>query len=79
MNLIAQSIQSTHIDGGNDERLCSVLLLAYLKLDSEGAHGNELYKVGGKREIEVVVSCEMERNGLRKNDRVSNGEAARWY
>lgn len=27
MNQIAQSIQSTHINGGNDERLCSVLLL----------------------------------------------------
>lgn len=27
MNKTAQSIQSTHINGGNDKRLCSFLLL----------------------------------------------------
>lgn len=32
--------------------------------------------MGGKGEIKVVVPCEMERNGLRKKDQVSNDETA---
>lgn len=35
--------------------------------------------MGGKKEIEVAVSCEMERNGLRKKYRVSHGEAAGYW
>lgn len=31
-------------------------------------------EVGGKREIEVVVPCGMERNGLRNKDQASNDE-----
>lgn len=52
MNKIVKSIQSTHINGG--ALFCSSVT-TYLKLDSKGTQGNELYKVGGKRDRGSVM------------------------
>ncbi|KAK7913161.1 hypothetical protein WMY93_013372 [Mugilogobius chulae] len=47
--------------------------------DWKGARGRELYRVGGKRLIEVAVTSEMERNDVRKKDRLSCRHPAVWY
>lgn len=49
--------QSTHnIDGNDKGPLLCCSATTYLKLDWKGMRGREVYRVGGKRQIEVAVT-----------------------